>query len=64
VPFTKARPKITIGKILSILILIAVLYVVLITTFDLFRHWPYFRFFLLCVMGLSFLIISYLIRFC
>jgi hypothetical protein len=52
----------TLWRIVSIIILLAGLYLLLIAIFETFQYWPYFKFFLICVMGLSFLIISYLIK--
>jgi hypothetical protein len=58
----KKRPKITFQKIIFGIILIAAIYVLLIATFDIFQHMPYFKLFLICVMGFAFLIISYILK--
>jgi hypothetical protein len=55
--------KITFTRILTTAILLAGFYLLLIATFEFFQHLPYFRFFLLCVMGFAFLLITYLLRY-
>ncbi len=54
--------EITPARAVAGAVLLAGFYLLLIAGFELFRHWPYFRFFLLCVMGFAFLVITYLIR--
>jgi hypothetical protein len=54
--------KITFFRVISTVILLAGFWLLLIVTFGIFRDWQYLRFFLLCVMGFAFLIITYLIR--
>jgi hypothetical protein len=55
--------KITLVRIITIAVLLAGFYLLLIATFEFFQHLPYFRFFLLCVMGFAFLLITYLLRY-
>ena len=38
------------------------LYLFLIATFAYFQYLPYFRFFLLCLMGFAFLVITFLLK--
>ena len=54
--------KITPARIVITTVLLTGFYLLLIVTFGFFRNLPYFRFFLLCVMGFAFLLITYLIR--
>jgi hypothetical protein len=53
--------KITLARVVITMVLLAGFYLLLIATFGIFRHWLYFRFFLLCVMGLAFLVITFLL---
>ena len=53
--------KITPARIVITAILLAGFYLLLIATFAVFQHWPYFRFFLLCLMGFAFLVITFLL---
>jgi hypothetical protein len=54
--------KITLARIITTAVILAGFYLLLIATFEVFRYWQYFRFFLLCVMGFAFLIITYMLR--
>jgi hypothetical protein len=54
--------KITITRIVTTAILLAGFYLLLIASFEYFRHLPYFQFFLLCIMGGAFLVITYLLK--
>jgi len=54
--------KITFARVAITGILLAGFYLLLIAAFKFFQHWQYFRFFLLCVMGFAFLIITYLLK--
>jgi hypothetical protein len=54
--------KITFFRVITTVILLAGFWLLLIATFGIFKDWQYLRFFLLCVMGFAFLIITYLIR--
>jgi hypothetical protein len=54
--------KITFFRVISAVILLTGFWLLLIATFALFRDWQYLRFFLLCVMGFAFLIITFLIK--
>jgi hypothetical protein len=54
--------KVTPARIVITIVLLTGFYLLLITSFGFFRFLPYFRFFLLCVMGGAFLVITYLIR--
>jgi fatty acid desaturase len=54
--------KITPVRIVTSAVLLAGFYLLLIASFGFFQHWPYFRFFLLCVMGFAFLFITYLLK--
>ena len=53
--------KITLGRVVLTLILLAGLYLLLIAGFGYFRYLPYFGFFLLCMMGAAFLVITFLL---
>jgi hypothetical protein len=53
---------VTFFRVISTVILLAGFWLFLIVTFGIFRNWQYLRFFLLCVMGFAFLIITYLIK--
>ena len=54
--------QITLARIAITGILLAGFYLLLIATFTFLQHWPYFRFFLLCIMGFAFLVITYLLK--
>jgi hypothetical protein len=54
--------KITFARIVTTAVLLAGFYLLLIATFEYFQHLPYFQFFLLCVMGFAFLVITYLLK--
>jgi hypothetical protein len=54
--------KITFFRMITTVILLAGFWLLLIVIFGIFRNWQYLRFFLLCVMGFAFLIITYLLR--
>jgi hypothetical protein len=54
--------KITFARVAITGILLAGFYLLLIATFEFFQHCPYFQFFLLCVMGFAFLVITYLLK--
>jgi hypothetical protein len=54
--------KITLPRIAITGILLAGFYLLLIATFTFFQRWPYFRFFLLCIVGFSFLVITYILK--
>jgi hypothetical protein len=54
--------KVTFFRVISTVILLAGFWLFLVVTFGIFRNWQYLRFFLLCVMGFAFLIITYLIK--
>jgi len=54
--------KITPARVGITLILLAGFYLLLIAGFGYFRYLPYFGFFLLCLMGFAFLVITFLIR--
>ncbi len=43
-------------------ILLAGFYLLLIAVFEYFQYLPYFRFFLLCIMGSAFLVITFLLK--
>jgi len=62
VPRAKGLQKITLGRFLAGCILVAGLYMILIATFEQFVHWPYFKLLLICVMGFTFLIITYILK--
>jgi hypothetical protein len=61
VAWTRLLRKITLARIVITLVLLAGFYLLLIATFSFFQHWLYFRFFLLCVMGFAFLVITFLL---
>lgn len=50
------------GKIVKAIITVTLLWLVIVFAFPFFEGWVYLKFFLICVMGLSFLGITYLIR--
>jgi hypothetical protein len=54
--------KVTFFRMISTVVLLAGFWLFLVVTFGIFRNWQYLRFFLLCVMGFAFLIITYLIK--
>jgi hypothetical protein len=54
--------KITVARVASTIVLLAVIYLLLIITFDILQYLPYFRFFLLCIAGAAFLVITYLLK--
>ena len=54
--------KITPARIITLAVLLAGFYLLLIASFGFLQHVPYFRFFLLCLMGFAFLFITYLLR--
>ena len=54
--------KVPFFRVFSTVILLAGFWLFLVVTFGIFRNWQYLRFFLLCVMGFAFLIITYLIK--
>jgi uncharacterized membrane protein SirB2 len=54
--------KITPARVVMTLILLSGLYLLLIAGFEYFRYLPYFGFFLLCMMGAAFLVITFLLK--
>lgn len=54
--------KITPARLGGTLILLAGFYLLLIAGFGYFRYLPYFGFFLLCLMGFAFLVITFLLK--
>jgi hypothetical protein len=54
--------KITPSRVVITLILLAGFYLLLIAGFGYFRYLPYFGFFLLCIMGAAFLVITFLLK--
>jgi hypothetical protein len=54
--------KITPARVVITLILLAGFYLLLIAGFGYFRYLPYFGFFLLCLMGFAFLVITFLLK--
>jgi uncharacterized membrane protein len=54
--------EITFTRIAITGILVAGFYLLLIATFEFFQHWPYFQFFLLCVVGIAFLVITFMLK--
>jgi hypothetical protein len=54
--------KITPARAGGTLILLAGFYLLLIAGFGYFRYLPYFGFFLLCLMGFAFLVITFLLK--
>ncbi|MDD1684674.1 MAG: hypothetical protein LUQ19_02150 [Methanoregula sp.] len=54
--------KITLARIAITGILLAGFYLLLIAAFEFFQHWLYFRFFLLCIVGIAFLVITYMLK--
>jgi hypothetical protein len=54
--------KVTFFRMISTVVLLAGFWLFLVVTFGIFRNWQYLRFFLLCIMGFAFLIITYLIK--
>jgi hypothetical protein len=54
--------KVTFFRVITAIILLTGFWLLLIVTFGIFKDWQYLRFFLLCVMGFAFLIITYLLR--
>lgn len=53
---------ITIRQIVTAAILLSGFYVLLIAGFGYLRYLPYFGFFLLCLMGCAFLVITYILK--
>jgi len=49
-------------RIIITILLLTGVYLFLIATFAWFQYLPYFRFFLLCLMGSAFLVITFLLR--
>jgi uncharacterized membrane protein SirB2 len=54
--------KITPARVGGTLLLLAGFYLLLIAGFGYFRYLPYFGFFLLCLMGFAFLVITFLLK--
>ena len=54
--------KITPARVVGTFILLAGFYLLLIAGFGYFRYLPYFGFFLLCLMGFAFLVITFLLK--
>lgn len=54
--------KITFRRLITGILLLAGLYLLLIVGFGYLRYLPYFGFFLLCLMGCAFLVITYLLK--
>lgn len=53
---------ITLRQIVTAAILLSGFYVLLIAGFGYLRYLPYFGFFLLCLMGCAFLVITYILK--
>ena len=60
--WTQLLRNITPARIVSTILLLTGLYIFLIATFAYLQYLPYFRFFLLCLMGFAFLVITYLLK--
>lgn len=54
--------KITLRQIVIAAILLSGFYMLLIAGFGYLRYLPYFGFFLLCLMGCAFLVITYILK--
>ncbi|MFA5268988.1 MAG: hypothetical protein WC379_13535 [Methanoregula sp.] len=54
--------KITPARVVITIVLLAGFYLLLIAGFEYFRYLPYFSFFLICIMGFAFLVITYLLK--
>jgi len=54
--------NITPARIVVTVVLLTAFYLLLIAFFEFFQYLPYFRFFLLCVMGFAFLVITFLLK--
>jgi len=54
--------KITVARAAAVILLLAAFYLLLIAVFAIFQYLPYFRFFLLCMVGAAFLVITYLLK--
>ena len=54
--------KITPARIVAAVVLLTAFYLLLTAFFEFFQYLPYFRFILLCVMGFSFLVITFLLN--
>lgn len=54
--------EITPARIVITTVMLTGFYLLLIATFRLFQPGPYFQFFLLCVMGFAFLVITFLLK--
>ena len=54
--------NITPARIVVTVVLLTAFYLLLIAFFEFFQYLPYFRFFLLCVMGCAFLVITFLLK--
>ena len=50
------------GKIVAVIVIVTMLWLVIVFAFPFFESWIYLKFFLICVLGLAFLGITYLLR--
>jgi hypothetical protein len=62
VAWKRLKRDITFGRVAITVLLLAGFYLLLIAVFGFFQYVPYFRFFLLCIMGFAFLVITYLLK--
>lgn len=62
VAWKRLKREITFGRVAITVLLLAGFYLLLIAVFGFFQYVPYFRFFLLCIMGFAFLVITYLLK--
>jgi hypothetical protein len=54
--------KITPARIVTTVVLLTAFYLMLIAFFEFLEPLPYFQFFLLCVMGFAFLVITFMLK--
>jgi len=59
---SRRKKKGPLGKIIAGIIIVALLWLVIVFAFPFFESWIYLKFFLICVLGLAFLGITYIIR--
>ncbi len=62
VAWTRFARSITRAQLVTSLVLLGAFYLLLLAGFGFLQYLPYFRFFLLCLMGAAFLVITYLLR--
>ncbi|MDD4138420.1 MAG: hypothetical protein PHT99_11110 [Methanoregula sp.] len=59
---SRRKKKSLFGKVVTGIFIVTILWLVIVFAFPFFEGWIYLKFFLICMVGLAFLGITYMIR--